>query len=125
MEEWRAALIALAEQTVTWIEQYYAGQGARVMHDVVLHPEPDQPLLTVEINDRRRVHLEPTEKGAGLLPTTVNLFAYPTLRRVVLYGPVNGAWEIQSSDGIPMGYPWNAQSLIQVIDIIAGLNAAG
>jgi hypothetical protein len=125
MEEWRLALVALAEQVVGWIEDYYASAGFEVTHDVLFHPVPDEPLLTVQINDRNRVHLEPTDKGVGVLPTTVNLFAYPTLRRVVLFGPVNGSWEIRSSEGIPMGYAWNAQSLIQVIDVLAGLNAAG
>jgi hypothetical protein len=125
MEEWCAALIALAEQVVEWTEQHYIAQGARVLHDLELHPEPDEPLLTVEISDRKRVYLEPTDKHVGALPTTVNLFAYPTLRRIVLFGPVNGDWEMRSSDGIPMGYPWNAESLIHVLDILAELHAAG
>lgn len=126
MQQWRDALVALAEQIVAWIEDRYAIRGVRVLHEMDLHPRPNEPLLTVEINERKRVHLEPSDAAVGQLPTDVDLFAYPTLRRVVLHGPINGGtWEIRSSEGLPMGYAWGADSLIQVIDILAGLDAAG
>ena len=35
MEEWRAALVALAEHVTRWIEEYYVARGAVVLHDKI------------------------------------------------------------------------------------------
>jgi hypothetical protein len=90
---WQDEVLGLSETVVTWSQQLGYSSKAH-------QPEPGSALLEI-IAGANRFYLEPMEFAAQQLPAVVWLYSYPTMSRVRLVGPIEGQWEIQSSDGIP------------------------
>ena len=113
--EWKTALSDLANQIAGWFEGECAPSGM-VLTVKDEDPAPEVPLLEIDVGGRDILRLEPAAHAAGRLPTQVYLYTYPTLRRVVLQGPLKGdRWEVLSSDGVPMRYLWTAESFFELI----------
>ncbi|MDX2064726.1 MAG: hypothetical protein SFX74_03180 [Fimbriimonadaceae bacterium] len=68
--------------------------------------EPDEPWLTIH-SAAGRVTFEPASFAADRSPTVIRVYAFPTLRQVQLVGPIAGAWEFRSTQGIPFRVKWN------------------
>jgi hypothetical protein len=122
---WNEAIIELAEQVIQWVTGDLAKKGHLVLHVLDMNPVADETLLEIEVQGTRILRLEPTMRDAGQIPTTVNLYAYPTMRSVVLTGPDdNGKWKIVTSDGVPMRYDWSEKDFIELLLILAEPNVA-
>jgi hypothetical protein len=117
--EWKDAVLDLANQVEGWVSDSITGKGGMPLHVVDMSPEPDQPLLEMEVAGQSLIRLEPARFAANRLPTVVNLYAYPTLRRVRLVGPTSGAWQVQSSQGVDMKYGWNRDDFIRLLTELA------
>jgi len=97
--------VALAEQVQSWVSDDLTAKGYMVLHVIPTVPTPDEPLLEIDVGNGNILRLEPASFAADQLPTSVHLYAYPTLRRVVLVGPnEKSEWDIQTSEGVPLNY---------------------
>jgi hypothetical protein len=117
--EWADALNALAGQVQTWVNGDLA-KRSHIEGQVVARPEAGVPMVAIDVDSKTIVRLEPAEFGGTSLPTNVHLYTYPTLRRVVLEGPdQNNAWQVVTSQGIPMRYGWNEADFLDLIQVLA------
>lgn len=117
--EWKQAISALVKEVEGWVQET-ARNGGMVITESPREPSPDEPVLQVEWSKTgTRLILEPAHFAANRLPTVVDLYAYPTLRRVRLFGPTGDAWEVQSSQGVPLNYKWNRDDFIRLITALA------
>ena len=114
---WKEDVEHLAKQVEAWVSTDLAANGAFVLHEMTMDPTPDEPLLEMEVvNGPGVLRLEPASFASEQTPTKVHLYAYPTLRRVILFGPLeNKEWEVQTSEGVPMNYPWTAQGFLDLL----------
>lgn len=113
--EWREAVNGLIEQAAKWASD--AGFGVSVEpHSEV----PEVKVLTVQSRGEM-IHIEPALYAADRLPTAVDVYAYPSLVRVRLRGPDEiGAWEIFTSDNIPLRRAWNERTFLELCaDLVA------
>ena len=112
--------MALAEQIQSWVSDELTAKGHMVLHVISTVPTPDEPLLEIEVGNENILRLEPASFAADQLPTSVHLYAYPTLRRVVLVGPNDkNEWDIQTSEGVALNYGWNKADFIKLLRNLA------
>jgi hypothetical protein len=118
---WKEDVRHLAEQVEDWVSHDLSSKDAFVLHEMTMDPTPDEPLLEMEVvNGPAILRLEPAAFAVDQTPTKVHLYAYPTLRRVILFGPLaNNAWEVQTSEGVPMNYPWTSAGLIDLLRVLS------
>lgn len=114
---WREDVRRLAEQVERWVSDDLVAKGAFVLHELTMDPMPGEPLLEMEVVGGPNIlRLEPANFAGEETPTKVHLYAYPTLRRVILFGPMDeDRWEVQTSEGVPMRYPWTAQGFLELL----------
>jgi hypothetical protein len=117
--EWKDALLELEKQVEGWLHAYAEELGGFAVSVSPLDPAPDQMLLETRLPTGTKIVLEPARFAAHHLPTVVNLYAYPTLRRVRLVGPTANAWEVQSSQGVPMNYAWEKGDFLRLLTVLA------
>ncbi len=122
---WNEALVDLADQVTRWISGDLAKRGHMVLHVLNMVPTAEEPLLEIEVSGSKVLRLEPAAHAEGQVPTVVNLYAYPTLRRVLLTGPrEDGSWNIVSSDGVEMRFAWSEKDFVELVKILAEPNVA-
>lgn len=121
---WKEAVLALAAEVESWVSSDLAKKGHMVLHQLDENPVAGEPLLEIEVHDREILRLEPAAFSENKLPTSVHLYAYPTLRRVVIVGPFAGKWEIQTGEGVPMNFSWTQEDFIKLLTILATPHAA-
>ena len=117
--EWKEAVLGLKGQVEAWLHEYAEESGGFAVSVSPTDPAPDEMLLETKLPVGSKIVLEPARFAAGHLPTVVNLYAYPTLRRVRLVGPTGSAWEVQSSQGVSMNYAWNKQDFLRLLTALA------
>lgn len=117
--EWKDAISDLVKQVEAWLHDEAENRGGFAVSVSPLEPSADNQVLQVTLPTGTRVILEPAYFAEGVLPTAVDLYAYPTLRRVRLIGPTGAAWEVQSSQGVPLNYKWNRDDFIRLITALA------
>ncbi len=117
--EWKEALLDLEKQIENWLHEYAEEVGGFAVSVSPLEPAPDEMLLETKLPTGSKIVLEPARFAADHLPTVVNLYTYPTLRRVRLVGPTGGAWEVQTSQGVPMNYAWNKKDFLRLLTALA------
>lgn len=115
---WKEDVQGLAEQVMLWVSQSEAAKGRFTVPTMPMDPTPDRPLLQIEfLNGQSVLRLEPAGFAANQAPTKVHLYAYPTLRRVVLAGPdEKGDWEVQTSEGVRMNYSWTEGDFLPLLE---------
>lgn len=123
-EGWEAALKELAGQIEEWVSEGQA-KGMDLQYKS-MNPELGSPIAEVIVSKSAVFYLEPAEFAWHRVPTIAFLYAYPSLRRIQLRGPLAGAWEVLSRDGIPMKYGWSAHDFLTLIADLADVpNAKG
>ncbi len=91
-----------------------------VVHVLDKTPVPEEPFLEIEVDGTEILRMEGMAQRSDRHPTSVHLYAYPSLRRVLLEGPdENLAWSVRTSEGVKMGYPWDQKHFIELLDAIA------
>jgi hypothetical protein len=106
---WEQALIDLAKQVNAWA-------NAIQLTAVASPPLPGEALLVMTRPSGERYMLEPAEFAGRKMPPVVWLYSYPTMRRVRLLRSDEGAWQVQSSDGVPFHQVLTEQSFAQLIE---------
>jgi hypothetical protein len=120
-KDWKTVVQELAQQVEGWVSNDLASNRALVVHELTMDPTPDEPLLEIDVDHDEVLRLEPAAFAAGKLPTTVYLYAYPTLRRALLVGPDSHSnWDIQSSEGVHMNYQWNSNGFMELVKALSG-----
>lgn len=113
--EWRDVVNGLIEQAGGWAS--HAGFGV----SIAPHSEvPEVNVLTVQ-DHGEIINIEPALYAADRVPTAIDVYTYPSLVRVRLRGPDPiGAWEIFTSDNLPLRRTWNEKTFIQLCaDLVA------
>lgn len=114
-EEWQREIVELGKQLERWIRNFSVFEPSKYL-EAEKFPEAGEVALEFRLGANTRFMLEPAEFAEDQLPTTAFLYAYPTMRRIRLVGPDSqGKWEIQSADGIPMGYQWTGGQFYQIL----------
>ena len=113
--EWREVVNGLIDQTEQW-----ALLGGFAVSVSPNEESPEVNALTVQ-NGGNVIHVEPALYAAERVPTAVDVYAYPSLIRVRLKGPdETGAWEIYTSDNIPLRRAWNENTFLELCaDLVA------
>lgn len=80
------------------------------------------PMLIIQ-TAQRAVMVEPVARDVMGALGRIDLYAYPTLFRVMLLqSPESGEWRIRTDSGIFIEKPWNKETFLSLIE---GLTAAG
>jgi hypothetical protein len=112
---WEEAVSGLTSQVEGWLAENAGVFGGFGVERFPLDIGPDHELLVATMPNGLRVTLEPARFAIGHIPTAIDLYAYPTLRRVRLVGPIGEAWEVQTSQGVPMNYGWNRADFLHLV----------
>lgn len=110
---WEQALQDLSAQIRDWVTKEDSNKMTFEQMSPV--PQAGDPFAQVIVNGRTVFYLEPAEFTEHRVPTVAFLYAFPTLRRVQLRGPSAGAWEVLTSEGIPMSTKWNQFGFIKLL----------
>lgn len=113
------AVLALSHEVEGWLHEAAEELGGFAVSVSPVDPAPDQMLLETRLPTGTKIVLEPAKFASDRVPTVVNLYAYPTLRRVRLVGPVADSWEVQTSQGVPMNYGWNKDDFLRLLTALA------
>ena len=112
---WQAAVNDLIRQATSW--------ALSAGFEVTVEPHSELAevsVLTLE-EGKRRIHVEPSVYAAERLPTAIDIYAFPSLVRVRLRGPDEaGAWEIFTSDNIPLRRAWSKNTFLELCADLAG-----
>ena len=125
VNQWRDQISALIEQVALWAKKE-GWQVERSKTDIQEDGLPDYSTQTLEImiRDERRVYLEPiarlTLNGRGV----VELYGWPSMRRVRLQPQAgvdnSSAWIVMTDSGIPLRGGWTRENFVQLAnDLVA------
>lgn len=118
-ERWVETVRAFCEEVAAWSE----GQGWKVSRKELDLTEDvlrtyTVPMLIIQ-TARGAVMLEPVARTVMGANGRIDLYAYPTLFRVMLLrSSKDGRWLIRTDSGIFLKQPWNKQTFV---DLVAGL----
>ncbi len=116
-DEWLRTTEALQAQIASWVQQEsgwtFKETETKEVEDALLgnYPAVIWSILTTE----GEVRLEPMQVDF-LGRRFVELYAWPTLRRVhLLYSPEMGGWRVRTDSGIFLRQPWNRESFVLLV----------
>jgi hypothetical protein len=113
-EEWTQAVRDLERDVADWAkaEGWKVSASEKVVSEESIgdYTIPD---LTIETPEGHRLILEVKGRGPASASGRVQLFAWPTLFRVLLlHKPDNDGWIIRTDSGIPLRKTWSRETFI-------------
>lgn len=125
VNEWREQIGDLLDEVEGWAQAQ--GLNVKRTETSILGdrlPGYTTQMLDIHIGDEKRVYLEPiarfTLNGRGV----VELYGWPSMRRVRLQ-PANGSgngetWVVMTDSGIPLRQGWNCKNFVTLVaDLVA------
>jgi hypothetical protein len=112
-DEWTQAVRDLERDVADWAraEGWNVSASERVVNEesIGVYAVPD---LTIETPEGQRLILEVKGRGPAGASGRVQLFAWPTLFRVLLLRKPDDGWIIRTDSGIPLRKTWNRETFI-------------
>jgi hypothetical protein len=113
-EEWTQTVRDLERDVADWAkaEGWNVSASERVVSEdsIGTYTVPD---LTIDTPEGQRLILEVKGRGPATASGRVQLFAWPTLFRVLLlHKPDNDGWIIRTDSGIPLRKTWSRETFI-------------
>lgn len=112
-DEWTQAVRDLERDIADWAksEGWNVSASERVVNEesIGVYTVPD---LTIETPEGQRLILEVRGRGPAGASGRVQLFAWPTLFRVLLLRKPDDGWIIRTDSGIPLHKTWNRETFI-------------
>ena len=112
-DEWTRAVRDLERDVVDWAkaEGWNVNASDRVISEesIGVYTVPD---LTIETPEGQRLIVEVKGRGPASASGRVQLFAWPTLFRVLLLRKPDEGWTIRTDSGIPLRKTWNRETFI-------------
>ena len=112
-DEWTRAIRDLEKDVADWAkaEGWNVSASERVVREESIgdYAVPD---LTIETPEGQRLILEVKGRGPANAAGRVQLFAWPTLFRVLLLRKPDDGWIIRTDSGIPLRKTWNRETFI-------------
>ena len=119
-EEWLGAIDALREQVRGWAEAqgWQVDQSEREVLEEQIGAY-NVPVLEIE-TPRGQVVLEP--KGQDLVGARgrVDLYAWPTLYRVMLLRKPGQDWVVRTESGLNWPHPWEQATFVELAEGLLG-----
>jgi hypothetical protein len=114
LAEWREAVDELLTQLRSWFESagWSVGHESRDITEDLLGTYRVAG-LKVQTPDGV-LYVEPVARFVGGAEGRVDLFAFPTLYRVMLLRDGERGWWIRTDSGIPLRQPWVRDTFIQL-----------
>jgi hypothetical protein len=116
-ENWIALVRSFSKQVADWATE----QGWQVAWKSLDRTEDvlgsyEVPMLIIQ-TQRRAVMIEPVARDVLGAAGRIDLYAYPTLFRVMLLRSAeNGKWRIRTDSGIFLDRTWNKQTFVRLVD---------
>jgi len=121
-DEWLGAVDALAAQVAQWVRQEAEWSFEEENTEEIEEPLIGQYVITIWSiqTPEGEVRLEPMRRDF-LDRQFVELYAWPTLRRVhLLHNPAAQEWRILTDSGIYLRQEWNRENFVLLVrDLIA------
>src|SRR5262245_19684314 len=112
-DEWTRTVLDLEKDVADWAkaEGWDVSASERVVNEesIGVYTVPD---LTIETPEGQRLILEVKGRGPADASGRVQLFAWPTLFRVLLLRKPGDGWIIRTDSGIPPRSTWNRETFI-------------
>ena len=112
-DEWTRAIRDLEKDVADWAqaEGWNVSASERVVSEESIgdYAVPD---LTIETPEGQRLILEVKGRGPASAAGRVQLFAWPTLFRVLLLRKPDDGWIIRTDSGIPLRKTWNRETFV-------------
>src|SRR5262245_1517902 len=112
-DEWTQAVRELEKDVANWAkaEGWNVSASERVVNEesIGVYAVPD---LTIETPEGQRLILEVKGRGPAGASGQVQLFAWPTLFRVLLLRKPDDGWIVRTDSGIPLRKTWNRETFI-------------
>jgi hypothetical protein len=112
-DEWTRAIRDLEKDVADWAkaEGWNVSASERVVSEESIgdYAVPD---LTIETPEGQRLILEVKGRGPASAAGRVQLFAWPTLFRVLLLRKSDDGWVIRTDSGIPLRKTWNRETFV-------------
>jgi hypothetical protein len=112
-DEWTRAIRDLEKDVADWAkaEGWNVSASERVVSEESIgdYAVPD---LTIETPEGQRLILEVKGRGPASAAGRVQLFAWPTLFRVLLLRKPDDGWVIRTDSGIPLRKTWNRETFV-------------
>ncbi len=123
---WERHTAQLAEEVQTWAAQEAGARGWRVEREEIEHAEEvvggtyHVPVLTIHAPQGRLV-LEPIARGVMGAQGRVDLYAWPSLFRVMLLHKPRGKdagleWVVRTESGVDWPLPWGRETFLTLAE---------
>lgn len=121
LSQWVSDLRTLITEVKGWAlsEGWQIDSSSRVIDEVSVGPYEVEE-LTMYIPNQGRVHLEVIGRGDENSPGKIEMFAWPTLIRVLFFKKQEG-WTIRTDSSLPLGM-LDKQNFIKYAKLITGDN---
>jgi hypothetical protein len=121
LAEWRDTLDRLVAEVGAWAERrgWRVSRSTRELNEELLGSY-SAPVLEIELPSGQVV-LEPIARVVMGATGRVDLYAWPTLYRVMLLHRADGNWIVRTDSGLKWPHPWNEETFVE---LAAGLSGA-
>ena len=115
-QEWLRDLQSLMGDIRRWCDAH--GWAVHVTDKSVTESklgEYSAPTLQVRAPNGTVVYVEPVARDVAGADGLVDIYAWPSLRRLLLLRQ-SGGWTIKTDSGVPLPWKWSEPSFVEVID---------
>jgi len=116
--EWLDQLTALMTEITGWCNtRGWAVHGAAKPISEASFGTYSAPTLQIRTSNGGIVYVEPVARYVTAADGLVDMYAWPSLRRLLLIRK-EGSWHIRTDSGVPLPWKWSEESFTQAVEAL-------